>query len=361
PETKAEYALARTKRRRVRTQDTPVIHTSPDVTLKEDLQRRDLTINALAEDKQGRIIDYFEGQKDLEQRILRHVSPAFTEDPIRILRVARFMARYGSLGFSIARETQILMQEMTANGALEDLAPERVWREIDKVLTETRPALFFETLRACGALTHILPELESLWGIPQPSRWHPEIDTGVHTMLVLQMARRLSDDPAIIFAALTHDLGKGETPRIIWPSHRGHEERGVRLIEKVCQRLRVPNRYCNLAKLVARYHGNVHRAWNLRARTVLCILEATDSFRRPERLESMLIACEADYRGRTGFAESSYPQKAQFLAWQRAAIAVDSGLIAASCSGPSMIEQAITRAKLRAIKNCQPIRQNKTN
>jgi tRNA nucleotidyltransferase (CCA-adding enzyme) len=359
PQTKAEHALARTERRATEPQASPTVHAAPNVSLKEDLQRRDLTINALAEDAKGCIIDYFGGQQDLEQRIFRHISPAFAEDPIRILRIARFMARYGSMGFSIATETQLLMQDMITAGALNGIAPERIWREIDKALGEPRPALFIETLRACGALSHILPELERLWGVPQPPRWHPEIDTGVHTMLVLQMARRLSDDPAIVFAALTHDLGKGETPQIIWPSHRGHEERGVRLVEKVCQRLKVPNRYCKLASLVARYHGNVHRAWSLRTRTILCILEATDAFRRPQRLEAMLIACEADYRGRTGFAESTYPQRAQFLAWMRAATAVNSGIIAASCSGPSMIEQAITRARLRAIKNCPLISQTK--
>ncbi len=368
PQTKAEYALARTKR--LSSSDglqndttiiptksiAPIVHTAYDITLKEDLQRRDLTINALAEDSQGHIVDYFNGQRDLEQRIFRHTSEAFVEDPIRILRVARFMARYGSIGFQIAPETQNLMQKMVAAKALEGVTPERIWKEIDRALIATRPSLFFKTLRNCGALAYILPELDRLWGIPQPSRWHPEIDTGVHTMLVLQMARRLSDDPMVIFAALTHDLGKGETPRLIWPSHRGHEERSVHLIEGVCKRLRIPNRYCQLAILVARYHGHIHRAWNLRPRNVLCILEAADAFRNPQRLKSILTACEADYRGRTGFAESRYRQKAQFLAWLKAATAIDNRTIVANLESPSMIEQAITRARLRAIKNCPIVR-----
>jgi tRNA nucleotidyltransferase (CCA-adding enzyme) len=321
--------------------------------LYTDLQRRDLTINAMAEDEHGQIIDYFGGQQDLEQRILRHTSPAFADDPVRILRIARFMARYSDLNFQIAPETLVLIKQMLATDVWEQIASERIWREIDKSLIEKHPALFFETLRTCGVLAKILPELACLWGIPQPSRWHPEIDTGVHTMLVLQMARRLSDDPSVIFAALTHDLGKGETPPVMWPSHHGHEERGVRLIENVCRRLRPPTRYCELARLVARYHGNIHRAATLRARSVLCVLEETDAFRRPQRLENLLLACEADYRGRTGFAETAYPQRQWFQIWQQAAAMVDSGKIAATCSKPALIVAAITKARLHAIKNCR--------
>jgi len=354
PQSRAEHALARMERPSAGRPVPPVVHAAPDVSLRDDLQRRDLTINALAEDAQGRVIDHFGGQRDLELRLLRHVSPAFAEDPLRILRVARFMARYGALGFRVAEETQALMRSMVAAGALDGLVPERVWQELVKALGEARPPLFFETLRACGALVRILPELERLWGVPQPPRWHPEIDTGLHTMLVLQMARRLSDDPAVVFAALTHDLGKGETPREIWPSHRGHEERSVRLVEQVCRRLRSPTRYCDLARLVARYHGNIHRATELRPGTVLRILRATDAFRRPQRLEELLLACEADYRGRTGFAERAYPQGEQFRTWMRAAAAVDSAAVAAGCARPGLIGQAVARARLRAIKEASP-------
>jgi len=355
PHSRAEHALARTERSSASPSMPPVAHAAPDVTLRDDLQRRDLTINALAEDPQGQVIDYFGGQRDLELRLLRHVSPAFAEDPVRILRVARFMARYGALGFRVAEETQALMSRMVAAGALDALVPERVWQELVKALGETHPAQFFETLRACGALIRILPELERLWGVPQPPRWHPEIDTGIHTMLVVQMARQLSDDPAVVFAALTHDLGKGETPREIWPSHRGHEERSVRLVTQVCRRLRPPTRYCDLARLVARYHGHIHRVPELRPSTVLCILQAVDAFRRPQRLEDLLLACEADYRGRTGFAERAYPQGDQVRAWAHAAV-VDSAALAAGCARPELIGPTVARARLRAIKAASPPR-----
>jgi tRNA nucleotidyltransferase (CCA-adding enzyme) len=354
PQSRAEYALARTERHSTGRQAAPLVHAAPDVTLQDDLRRRDLTINALAENAQGQVIDYFGGQRDLELRLLRHVSPAFAEDPLRILRVARFMARYGALGFRVAEETQALMSSMVAAGALDTVVPERVWQELVKALGEVRPPLFFETLRACGALSRILPELERLWGVPQPPRWHPEIDTGLHAMLVLQMARSLSDDPTVIFAALTHDLGKGETPPEIWPSHRGHEERSVRLVEQVCRRLRAPTRYRELARLVARYHGHIHRAPELRPGTVLCILQAVDAFRRPQRLEDLLLACEADYRGRTGFAERPYPQRSQFRRWAHAATAVDSATLVAANARPELIGQAVARARLRAIKGASP-------
>lgn len=351
PQSRDEYALARTERRSADPRAPfPIVHAAPHVTLREDLQRRDLTINTLAEDGEGQVIDYFGGQRDLELRLLRHVSPAFAEDPLRILRVARFMAAYGGLGFRVAEETQALMRDMVLKGALERLVPERVWQELVKALGERHPPLFFETLRACGALVHVLPELERLWGVPQPTRWHPEIDTGLHTMLVVQMARQLSDDPAVAFAALTHDLGKGETPREIWPSHHGHEARSEALVEQVCRRLRPPTRYCELARLGARYHGNVHRAAELRPKTVLRILQAADAFRRPQRLEKMLLVCEADYRGRSGFDSRPYPQGSQFRAWMQAAATVDSAAVAADCARPQLIGQAVARARLHAIK-----------
>ncbi|KOR31534.1 2', 3'-cyclic nucleotide 2'-phosphodiesterase [Achromatium sp. WMS2] len=352
PETREEYALARVERSTSQAHQ-PLLYDGLNITLKDDLSRRDLTINAMAEDTAGQVIDYFGGQQDLEQRVFRHVSPAFAEDPIRILRVARFMARYGDLGFTIATETLQLMRTMVAHDALSNVAAERIWKELDRALTEKSPHLFFDTLRSCGALAKLMPELDCLWGVPQPSRWHPEIDTGVHTMLVVRMARRLSSSSAVIFAALTHDLGKGETPKAILPSHHGHEERGVRILKAVCQRLGPPKYHCELSRLVARYHGKVHRASELRPRTVLCVLEDTDAFRRPQRLQDMLIACEADYRGRTGFAESRYPQRHLFLTWLQAAKGIDVEAVVAKCARPSLIETAITRARLHAIKSCR--------
>jgi len=350
PETKDEHALARTERRSAGGTSTPVAHADPAVTLEQDLSRRDLTINALAETADRQVIDYFGGLRDLEQRILRHVSPAFAEDPIRILRVARFMARYAALGFEVADETLELMRSMVAAGAVDNLVPERVWQELAKALEEPRPSRFFETLRSVGALAVILPELDRLWGIPQPACWHPEIDTGVHTMMVLEMARTLSDDPAVLFAALIHDLGKGETPADILPSHHGHEERSARLLEGICERLRVPNRFCDLGRLVALYHGKIHRTEELRASTLLKILQAADAFRRPERLEGLLLAAEADYRGRKGLQQRPYPQAAHFRACYQAAAAVDTATVAADCKRSELIPEAIYRARVAAIK-----------
>lgn len=350
PQTRCEHALARTGRKSDGTATAPLVHADRGVTLEQDLSRRDLTINALAETSGGRIIDYFGGLRDLEQHILRHVSPAFAEDPVRILRVARFMARYGPLGFRVADETLELMRAMVAEGRMDHLVPERVWQELVRALGEPQPTRFFETLRACGALAPILPELDRLWGVPQPKRWHPEIDTGVHTMMVVEMARRLSDDPAVVFAALIHDLGKGETPAEILPSHHGHEQRGVQLLEGICGRLRIPNRFCELARLVARYHGKIHHAEELKATTVLKILLAADAFRRPRRLQGLLLAAEADYRGRKGFEQRPYPQAERFRAWYRAAAAVNTAAVAKACRRPERIGEAIYRARVTAIQ-----------
>jgi tRNA nucleotidyltransferase (CCA-adding enzyme) len=239
---------------------------------------------------------------------------------------------------------------MADDGALDALVPERVWQELIKVFGEQRPDVFFETLRTCHALQRIFPELERLWGIPQPERWHPEIDTGVHAMMVLRMARRLSDDPAVVFAALTHDLGKGETPEHILPSHRGHEERSVDLTQKLCDRLKAPNRFRQLAIVVARQHGHIHRARELRASTALRVLMAADAFRRPDRLEGLLLACEADYRGRKGFEERPYPQADCFRAWREAAARVDSEAVASACKRAELIPDAIAQARIAAIK-----------
>ncbi|TVQ87985.1 MAG: multifunctional CCA addition/repair protein [Chromatiaceae bacterium] len=358
PETREEFALARTERKSAPGYRGFVVQAEPGVSLQQDLARRDLTINALAEAADGTLIDPFGGRADLDRRLLRHVSPAFVEDPLRILRVARFAARLHGLGFRIAAETMVLMQRMVAAGEVDALVPERVWTELAKTLGETgdgaRPSVFFEVLRACDALARLLPELARLWGVPQPARWHPEIDTGVHVMLVVDMAARLSSLPEVRFAALTHDLGKGSTPPEILPSHRGHEERGVGLVAALCARLRIPKRHCALAQITARYHGLVHRAAELRPTTLLSLLEGADRFRRPERFEQMLIACEADYRGRTGYAERPYPQADLLRRCAAAAAAVDTGAIAAASTAagadPARIPEQIRRARLAALR-----------
>ncbi|HJS89351.1 MAG TPA: multifunctional CCA addition/repair protein [Steroidobacteraceae bacterium] len=308
PQTHEEYALARLERKVAPGYRGFATQFSPDVTLEEDLRRRDLTINAMAESPAGEIIDPYGGQRDLEARLLRHVSEAFIEDPVRVLRVARFAARYAELGFRVAEETVALMRAMTHSGELSALVPERVWQETERALGESRPDVFFETLRQCGALEVIFPEIEALFGVPQPPRWHPEIDTGVHVLLALRYAARAGFSARVRFAVLMHDLGKARTAPERWPSHRGHEEAGVPMIEALCARLKVPNGFRDVAVLTARHHAVVHRAKELRPATVLKLLEATDAFRRPERFEEMLSACEADARGRTGLEAQPYPQ-----------------------------------------------------
>lgn len=312
PESGEEYALARTERKTAAGYHGFVVHASPEVTLEEDLCRRDLTINAIAQSADGTIIDPFGGRKDLEQRVLRHVSPAFTEDPVRILRIARFLARLTPLGFRIADDTLSLMRTMVSSGEVDALVPERVWQELVRALETRTPEAFFETLHTCGALSKLIPELDRLWGVPQPPQWHPEIDTGVHTMLVLNEACGLSPEPMVRFAALTHDLGKGTTPPDQWPSHHDHERRGENLVINLCKRLKVPNDFRDLARLTAREHGHAHKALELRPTTVLQLLESADAFRRPHRFEHFLLACEADARGRPGYESQPYPQ-ARFL------------------------------------------------
>jgi tRNA nucleotidyltransferase (CCA-adding enzyme) len=308
PQTHEEYALARRERKSGAGYRGFVTDAAPTVTLEDDLKRRDLTINAMARSLDGTLIDPHGGRRDLEARLLRHVSDAFVEDPVRILRVARFAARFAPLGFRVAGETLELMRAMVTSGEVQALVPERVWQEAERALGEARPAAFFEVLRACGALAHIFPEVEALFGVPQPAQWHPEIDTGVHTLMVIDMAARLSPLASVRFAALTHDLGKALTPHEKWPRHPGHEVASVRLVTELCARLRVPNEFRDLAILVARHHGVVHRAFELRPGTVLELLENTDALRRPERFESFLLACEADARGRTGLEDRPYPQ-----------------------------------------------------
>ncbi|HSD74401.1 MAG TPA: multifunctional CCA addition/repair protein [Steroidobacteraceae bacterium] len=312
PQTQEEHALARRERKSGTGYRGFVTDAAPTVTLEEDLGRRDLTINAMARAADGTLIDPHGGRHDLEARLLRHVSQAFVEDPVRILRVARFAARFAPLGFGVAEDTLELMRAMVRSGEVTTLVPERVWQETERALGEARPVAFFEVLRSCGALARIFPEVEALFGVPQPAEWHPEIDTGVHTFMVLDMAASLSPLTTVRFAALTHDLGKAHTPREKWPRHPGHEVASVRLVEELCARLRIPNEFRELAVLVARHHGVVHRAFELRPGTVLDLLESSDALRRPERFEAFLLACEADARGRTGLEHRAYGQ-AEYL------------------------------------------------
>jgi tRNA nucleotidyltransferase (CCA-adding enzyme) len=322
PATGEEYALARTERKTGRGYHGFETHYSPDVTLEDDLRRRDLTINAMARDDAGQLIDPHGGQRDLESRTLRHVSEAFNEDPVRILRVARFLARFQPLGFSVAPETLARMRAMVAAGEADALVAERVWQETDRALAEPAPEAWLRLLHSCGALARILPELDALYGVPQPEQWHPEIDTGLHMELVMSVAAEITPLPRVRFAALMHDLGKGRTPRSSWPRHIGHEEKGVALVREVASRLRVPTEYRELAELASRWHGLAHRAPELRPRTVLQLLESCDAMRRPERFRELLLAFEADYRGRGGWRSRPYPQSELLRRAQETALAV---------------------------------------
>jgi tRNA nucleotidyltransferase (CCA-adding enzyme) len=321
------------------------------VTLEQDLARRDLTINAIAQDEAGRLIDPYGGIEDLQARRLRHVSPAFAEDPIRVLRVARFMARYRGLGFQVADETMGLMRELVDDGTLDQLVPERVWQELEGALATDDPVPFFQTLRACGALSRVLPEIDRLWGVPQPKRWHPEVDCGLHTMLTLQIACELSPSLSVRFAALTHDLGKGVTAVEILPGHQGHETMGVDLVKSMCQRLRIPKRCRVLAERSAKYHGLCHRVDELQAKTFLRLLEQLDAFRRPELVDDFLLVCEADYRGRLGFQRRKYPQAAEFMRLYAAARGVDQRTLG-GLQGQAY-GQALRRLRLNGIKSAK--------
>ncbi len=350
PQTGEEHALARTERKTGPGYRGFELHFSPEVTLEEDLRRRDLTINAMARDADGRLIDPHDGRADLEARKLRHVSEAFNEDPVRILRVARFLARFEPLGFTIAPETESRMRTMVATGEVDALVPERIWQETDRALAEAAPAAWLRTLRSCGALARIIPELDALYGVPQPARWHPEIDTGLHMELVLQAAADLTPEPRIRYAALMHDLGKGRTPRSQWPRHVGHEATGARLAESVSVRLRVPTDYRELAVLAARWHGLAHRAGELRPRTVLDLLESCDAFRRPERFRDLLVACEADHRGRGGFRERPYPQATLLRKAQETALAVTLTNADREGLAGEKIGELLRRRRLAALK-----------
>ena len=348
PETKEEYALARTERK-----TGPGYHgfdfdCSPDVTIEQDLERRDLTVNAIAKDADGSIIDPWGGLADIENRVLRHVSDAFVEDPVRILRVARFAARFSHLGFTIAGETMSLMHRMVENGEIDALVPDRVWRETESALAGANARVFFEVLRSCGALRVLFPEIDALFGVPQPARWHPEVDTGLHVMMVLDQAERLSEELEVRFAALTHDLGKGNTPKNKLPSHPGHEMRGCEQIRRIVDRLPVPGACRDLALLVAEFHTLCHRALELRPKTILKVLEKTDAFRRPGRFEQFLLACEADARGRAGLEDRRYVQAGYFRGAFAAASAIDAAAIAKE-NEDRKIPAAIRRARKAAI------------
>jgi tRNA nucleotidyltransferase (CCA-adding enzyme) len=323
PDTGEQYALARTERKTGPGYYGFATRFSPDVTLEEDLARRDLTINAMAQDGSGRIIDPYGGRRDLDARLLRHVSPAFVEDPLRVLRVARFAARFASLGFTVAPQTLELMRAIVASGEMGALVPERVWVETERALGEASPVTYLAVLRACGALAAVLPEVDALFGVPQPEKWHPEIDAGEHSLQVLDVAAELSSDTTVRFAALVHDVGKGITPRDQWPRHIGHEEAGAHLIERMAERLRVPSEHRELAVMVARHHARVHRVTEQRPGTILELLELTDAFRRAQRFERFLLACEADARGRgPELRARPYTQAAQLRAARTAAASV---------------------------------------
>jgi tRNA nucleotidyltransferase (CCA-adding enzyme) len=347
PDTGEEYALARTERKTGRGYKGFAVFAAPEVTLEQDLARRDLTINAIARDEQGELIDPFSGAQDLKLGILRHVGAAFVEDPVRILRVARFAARFA---FEIAPETMALMRHMVAEGEVDHLVPERAWQELGRGMMEPHPSLMFETLRACGALARILPELDALFGVPQPPAHHPEIDTGLHIMLVVDYAASRSFTLPVRFAALTHDLGKGTTPREQWPRHIGHEERGVELIRQLCERLRVPNDCRDLALLAARYHGEIHRAGELRPATMVKLFEHCDALRRPERFEDLLLSAACDFHGRPGYESLPYAPAPLLRRALRAARGVDAASIARQAVEPSKIAAAVHEARVHAVK-----------
>jgi len=349
PKSKEEYALARTERKSGHGYLGFEFHADPSVTLEEDLIRRDLTINAIAEDDAGNIIDPFNGQQDLADGLLRHVSEAFKEDPVRILRIARYATRFNRWGFHIAHETHKLMRQMVDEGEVNHLVPERVWQETVRALGEDAPQRFFDVLHKCGALKVIFPEIETLFGVPQPKQHHPEEDTGVHVMMVLEQAAKLTDDLKVRFAALVHDLGKGSTPESEWPRHIAHEQRGVALVEQLCERLRVPKDFRELAILVTQYHGLYHRAAELKASTLLKLLQNLDLFRRPQRLEQFLSACEADSRGRTGFEELNYEQPDIIRNAFKAAAAVDSQAVIADGFSGKDIGAELSRRRIVAI------------
>ncbi|AKU22961.1 multifunctional CCA addition/repair protein [Massilia sp. NR 4-1] len=352
PQTQEEYALARTERKTAPGYKGFVFHTAPDVTLEDDLVRRDLTINAIARAEDGALTDPFKGQQDIRDRIFRHVSDAFAEDPVRILRVARFAARYPE--FRVAPETNALMRKMVDEGEVDALVAERVWQELSRGLMEQQPSRMLQVLRDCGALARIVPELDRLWGVPQPEKHHPEIDTGIHMQQVVDYAASRNHELPVRFAALLHDLGKGATPSEQWPAHHGHEGLGVELVQQVCQRLKVPVECRDLAVMTAREHGNVARALELRPNTIVKLLERCDGFRKPARFSQLLLAAQCDARGREGqgvsFRDAPYPQLAYLEQALAAARGVNAGEIAQRCSEPARIPEMVHRARVGAVR-----------
>ncbi len=351
PKTKEEHALARTERKSGSGYTGFECYFAPDVSLEEDLMRRDLTINAIAQDDKGQLYDPYHGQQDLSNRILRHVSDAFVEDPLRVLRVARFAAKLHHLNFTVAPETMVMMSEIVQSGELAHLTAERVWQEWHKSLSTPHPEVFLSVLRECGALAVVLPEIDALFGVPQPEKWHPEIDTGIHTLMVAQQAALLSPSLPVRFAAQVHDLGKGITPEIEWPSHKMHCHTGLKIIKKLCDRVRVPNEFRDLALLVCEQHSNIHRAGELKPTTFLKVLNKFDVWRKPERLNDILLCCQADHAGRKGLETQPYPQKARFEAAYQAALQVEvKAIIADGFQGKDIREEQEKR-RATAIEN----------
>lgn len=351
PQTKEEYALARTERKTAPGYRGFAVHAAPGVTLEEDLARRDLTINAIAQDDSGQLIDPYGGQADLQARVLRHITPAFAEDPVRILRAARFAARLSD--FSVAPATMALMSQMVQDGEVDALVPERVWQELSGGLMQSQPSRFFEVMRECGALKRLLPEVDRLWGVPQTPEHHPEIDTGVHLMMVLDQAARMNAPLPVRFACLAHDLGKGTTAPDLWPRHIGHEERGARLLKGLCERLRVPTDCRELADVVTREHGNIHQSMGFGAAAVVRLLERCDAFRKPERFEQIMRACLCDARGRKGKEDSAYPQRERLLSALAATQQVDSAAVAAQAQAQGLqgprIGELLRQVRIEAV------------
>ncbi|HCH02876.1 MAG TPA: multifunctional CCA addition/repair protein [Vibrio sp.] len=351
PETQEEYALARTERKSGQGYTGFECHYAPDVTLEEDLARRDLTINAIAQSPDGSLHDPYHGEKDLQARILRHVSPAFSEDPLRVLRVARFAAKLQPFGFTIAPETMLLMQQIVDSGELSYLTAERVWQEWQKSLNTDSPQVFLETLKQCGALAVILPEIDALFGVPQPERWHPEIDTGIHTLMVAKQAAQLSSDIAVRFAAQVHDLGKAITPESEWPSHKMHCHTGLKLIKQLCQRLTISNECRDLALLVCQHHSNLHRTMELKPSTALKLLNQLDAWRKPQRFEQVLLCCQADHQGRLGLESQPYPQKKRMLDYYHAAASINVQAIISQGVIGKAIREELDKQRTAAIES----------
>lgn len=350
PNSKEEHALARTERKTGVGYTGFTCHYAPDVTLEEDLLRRDLTINAMAQDNSGQLIDPYGGQHDLAAKVLRHVSPAFVEDPLRVLRVARFAAKLHHLGFTVAKETRQLMAKIAQSGELQHLTAERVWQEWHKSLSTHHPEVFLQVLRDCGALAVVLPEIDRLFGVPQPEKWHPEIDTGIHTLMVAKQAAQLSDSLPVRFAAQVHDLGKGVTPPSEWPSHKLHCHTGLNIIESLCERIRIPNEFRDLALAVCAQHSNIHRADELKPATKLKVLGLLDVWRKPERLEQVLLCCEADHRGRLGLESAPYPQREIFLRAYHAALGVEVQAVIADGFQGKNIKEELDKRRVSAIE-----------